>query len=308
MFAWHVFLADPAIMNMIQPRKIFQVEAGNKILDLGTKTAIMGILNVTPDSFSDKGRHIAPAVAVERAWKIAEEGADILDIGAESTRPGSSGVDTDEELRRLLPVLEGLGDEYPLPISIDTSKSEVARATLKMGVSIINDVTSFQKDPRIGHEAAEFNAAVVLMHMRGTPMDMQSIPPSQDIIGDIESWAQEAVARAQNSGVSSNKIVLDPGIGFGKTAAQNFEILRNLDRLSAAGFPVLVGTSRKSFIGSILNKPASELVLGTGASVAASIVLGAHIVRVHDVAAIREIADVTDAIIGPGSPAQDRTE
>jgi dihydropteroate synthase len=295
-------------MNTIQLRKKFEVEAGNRILDLGVKTSIMGILNVTPDSFSDKGRYMEPAVAVERAWKIAEEGADILDIGAESTRPGSKGVDVDEELRRLLPVLEGLGEEYPLPISIDTSKAKVARATLERGASIINDVTSFQKDPRIGYEAAEFNAAVVLMHMRGTPMNMQSIPPSPDIIGDIESWAQEAVARAQSSGVSSKKIILDPGIGFGKTQAQNFEILRNLDRLSAAGFPVLVGTSRKSFIGSILNKPAGELVLGTGASVAASIVLGAHIVRVHDVAAMREIVDVTDAIVGAGSQAQDRTD
>ena len=285
-------------MNTIPSRKKFQVEAGNKILDLGVKTAIMGILNVTPDSFSDKGRFMAPDVAVARAWKIAEEGADILDIGAESTRPGSRGVDADEELRRLMPVLEGLGNEYPLPISIDTSKAEVARAALQRGASIINDVTSFQKDPRLGREAAEFNAAVVLMHMRGTPMDMQSIPPSADIIGDIESWAQEAVARAQNSGVSSGKIILDPGIGFGKTAAQNFEILRNLGRLGAAGYPVLVGTSRKSFIGSILNKPAGELVLGTGASIAASIMLGAHIVRVHDVAAMREVADVMDAIVG----------
>ena len=149
-------------------------------------------------------------------------------------------------------------------------------------------------------EAAEFDAAVVLMHMRGTPMNMQKIPPSEDILGDIETWAQEAVARAQSCGVSSEKIILDPGIGFGKTAAQNFEILRNLDRLSAAGFPVLVGTSRKSFIGSTVNKPAGELVLGTGATVAASIVLGAHIVRVHDVAAMREVADVTDAIVGAG--------
>jgi dihydropteroate synthase len=289
---WYGFLSDPATMNTIQLRKKFRVEAGNRVLDLGEKTSIMGILTVTPDSFSDKGRYMAPAVAVERAWKIAEEGADILDIGAESTRPGSMGVDVDEELRRLLPVLEDLGEEYPLPISIDTSKAKVARAALERGASIINDVTSFQKDPRIGHEVAEFNAAVVLMHMRGTPLNMQSIPPSPDIIGDIESWAQEAVARARNSGVSSKKILLDPGIGFGKTAAQNFEILRNLDRLSAAG--------------SVLNKPAGELVLGTGASVAASIVLGAHIVRVHDVAAMREIVDVTDAIVGAGSQTPDR--
>ena len=189
---------------------------------------------------------------------------------------------------------------YPIPISIDTSNAEVARAVLQNGASIINDVTSFRKDPRIGREAADFNAAVVLMHMRGTPVNMQTLPPSPDILGEIEVWAQEAVARAETSGVSSDKIILDPGIGFGKTAAQNFEILRNLDRLCAAGFPILVGTSRKSFIGSTVNKPAGELVLGTGATVAASIVLGAHIVRVHDVAAMREIADVADAIVGAG--------
>lgn len=285
-------------MNTMQPRKKFQIKAGIRNLELGQRTLVMGILNVTPDSFSDQGRYMALDAAVARAWEISGEGADILDIGAESTRPGSAEVPVEEELQRLMPVLEKLGDQYPIPISIDTSKAKVARAALEAGASIINDVTAFQKDPQIGREAAEFEAAVVLMHMRGTPMNMQKIPPSRDILGDIDVWAQEAVARARNCGVSSEKIILDPGIGFGKTAAQNFQILRNLDRLSAAGFPVLVGTSRKSFIGSIINKSAGELVLGTGASVAASIVLGAHIVRVHDVAAMREIADVTDAIVG----------
>lgn len=266
-------------------------------MELGSRTAVMGILNVTPDSFSDKGKYMAPQVAVERAWQMAEEGADILDVGGESTRPGSDSVDIDEELSRLVPVLDALGSGYPLPISIDTSKAAVARETLQRGACIINDVTSLG-DQEMGHVAAEFGAAVVLMHMRGTPQTMQSMPPSQDILGEIDQWAQEAVARAQKSGVSSDKIILDPGIGFGKTAAQNFEILRNIERLCARGFPVLVGTSRKSFIGSILKRPAGDLVLGTGASVAASIVLGAHIVRVHDVAQMREIVDVTDAIMG----------
>jgi len=284
----------------MKSRKIFRIKTGDRMLELGRRTAVMGILNVTPDSFSDKGKYMETSVAVDRAWEIAEEGADILDIGAESTRPGSQGVSTEEELQRLLPVLKELKNSYPLPISVDTSKAAVARAAMQNGASIINDVASFQKDHEMGAVAAEFSAPVVLMHMRGTPADMQSIPPSADILADIDSWAQEAVARAQNSGVSSDKIILDPGIGFGKTAAQNFEILRNLDRLCTFGFPVLVGTSRKSFIGSMLNRPAGDLVLGTGASVAASIVLGAHIVRVHDVAEMREIADVTDAIVGTG--------
>jgi dihydropteroate synthase len=278
-------------------RTVFKLQARNRVLELGDRTLVMGILNATPDSFSDEGRYFARDAAVERAWEIAKEGADILDIGGESTRPGSLGVSAQEEMERVLPVLDALGDRYPLPISIDTSKSEVARAALERGAAIINDITSFQKDPLIGSAAAEYGAAVVLMHMRGKPHNMQSIPPSPDILGEIEIWAQDAVARAQNSGISSNRLVLDPGIGFGKTAAQNLEIIRNLHRLAAAGFPILVGTSRKSFIGSILKKPASELVWGTSATVAASIVFGAHIVRVHDVAAIREVADVTDAIV-----------
>jgi dihydropteroate synthase len=282
-------------------RKKFKLKARDKILELGDRTLVMGILNATPDSFSDKGRYFEHTAAIDRAWEIAKEGADILDIGGESTRPGSAGISVQEELDRVLPILDALGGLYPLPISIDTSKSEVAGAALELGASIINDITSFQKDPRIGIVAAKYEAAVVLMHMRGEPHNMQSIPPSPDILEEIDIWAQDAVARAQNYGVSSNKIVLDPGIGFGKTAAQNVAIIRNLDRLAAAGFPVLVGTSRKSFIGSILKKPAGELVLGTGATIAASIIFGAHIVRVHDVAAIREVADVTDVIIRAGT-------
>jgi dihydropteroate synthase len=282
-------------------RKHFTLRAGDWVLELGDRTLVMGILNATPDSFSDKGLYFEPKAAVDRAWQIAGEGADILDIGGESTRPGSLGISIDEELRRILPILESLasGSRYPIPISVDTSKSEVAKAALACGASIINDITSLQ-DPGVGDEAARHSAALILMHMRGEPRNMQTLAPSTDILGDIEVWAQEAVARAQSSGVSSDKIVLDPGIGFGKTAAQNFEILRNLDRVAAAGFPILVGTSRKSFIGSVIKKPASELVLGTGATVAASIIFGAHVVRVHDVAAIREVADVMDAIVKAG--------
>jgi dihydropteroate synthase len=272
------------------------------VLELGRRTAVMGILNVTPDSFSDQGRYFTPEAALERAWQIAEEGADILDIGGESTRPGSLGIGVEEELRRVIPILEALakGRKYPIPISVDTSKAEVAKAALECGASIINDVTSLQKAPEIGTETARFGAGLILMHMRGEPANMQTLAPSTDILRDIDIWAQEAVARAQNSGVCSDKLVLDPGIGFGKTAAQNIEIIKNLDRLAAAGFPVLVGTSRKSFIGSILKKPARELILGTGVTVAASIIYGAHMVRVHDVSVIREVADIADVIVNTG--------
>jgi dihydropteroate synthase len=283
-------------------RRVFKIRARDKVLDLGVKTLVMGILNVTPDSFSDSGLYFDIQAAVERAWQIAREGADILDIGGESTRPGSSGVEAEEELRRVIPVLEALTDKYPLPVSVDTSKSEVAEAALQRGASIINDITSLQKDPALGQVAARYGAAVVLMHMRGEPRNMQKIPASHDILKDIDIWAQEAIARAQKCGVSSDQVILDPGIGFGKTSAQNFQILRNLDRLASAGFPVLVGTSRKSFIRSILRKPASELVLGTSATVAASILLGAHIVRVHDVAAMRDVADISDVIVRSESP------
>lgn len=280
----------------------YTLKARDWILNLGHRTLIMGILNVTPDSFSDKGTYYSCEAAVERAWKIAEEGADILDIGGESTRPGSAGVSAEEELRRVIPTLEALakGPKFPIPISVDTTKSEVAKAALELGASIINDISALQKDPIIGIEAAKFQAALVLMHMRGDPANMQSIEPSTDILGAIDTWAQEAVARAKGCGVSSEKVILDPGIGFGKTAAQNIEIIANLPRLAAAGFPILVGTSRKSFIGAIVKKPANELILGTCATVAAAILYGAHIVRVHDVAAVREIADVTDVIARAG--------
>jgi len=289
-------------MNEECARKRFTLKAGEWTLELGERTLIMGILNVTPDSFSDKGQFFEHTVAVDRAWQIAEQGADILDIGGESTRPGSQGVSAEEELRRVLPILEALssGKRYPIPISVDTSKAEVAKAALEAGAAIINDISSLQKDPGIGVEAAKRGAALILMHMRGEPGNMQKIPPSPDILRDVDVWAQEAVARAKSSGVSSDNVVLDPGIGFGKTAAQNFELIRNVGRLGAAGFPVLVGPSRKSFIGSVVKKPASELVLGTCATVAASIIFGAHIVRVHDVAAVREVADVTDVIVKAG--------
>jgi dihydropteroate synthase len=196
-------------------RKKFTLRAGDWVLDLGERTLVMGILNVTPDSFSDQGLFFETKAAVDRAWQIAGEGADIIDIGGESTRPGSQGVSTDEELRRVLPILESLasGRRYPIPISVDTSKSEVAKAALKSGASIINDITSLQGDPGIGVEAARHGAALVLMHMRGEPKNMQSIPPSPNVLRDLEVWAQEAVARARSSGVSSDKIVLDPGIG-----------------------------------------------------------------------------------------------
>ena len=265
---------------------------------MGEKTLVMGILNVTPDSFSDTGKYFGIEASVRRALEIAEEGADILDIGGESTRPGSDGVGAEEEINRVVPVLKALaeGPKYPLPISVDTTKSEVARAALEHGAAIINDISAMSTDPRIGAVTAEYGAALVLMHMRGTPQTMQKLPPSPDILGEIDEWAKDAIFRASSCGLSSDRIILDPGVGFGKTATQNVELIINISRLAAAGFPVLIGTSRKAFIGAVTGKPAHDRVFGTCATVAASILYGAHIVRVHDVAAARETADVTDVI------------
>jgi dihydropteroate synthase len=257
----------------------------------------MGILNVTPDSFSDGGRFLDPARAVERAWQIHDEGADILDIGGESTRPGARAVASEEELSRVVPVLEALAPDYPLPLSIDTSKPDVALAALERGAVLVNDVRALRAETGIAEHAARYGAGLILMHMRGEPQDMHLMPHSPDILSELDLWANEAVARAQNCGVSSEKIILDPGIGFGKSAGQNLEILRNLDRLAAIGFPLLVGTSRKSFIGAIVKNPDADRIWGTGATVAASIFFGAHIVRVHDVGPMRDVARVTDALV-----------
>lgn len=252
---------------------------------------------MTPDSFYDGGRFPDPAAAAAHARRIAEEGADILDVGAESTRPGSRGISAEEELRRIVPVLEALADGYPLPISVDTSKAEVTRKALECGASIINDVTSLQNDPEVGRLVASFSAGIVLMHMRGTPATMQQMPPSPDIIRELEEWVTAAVERAQSCGISCDRIMIDPGIGFGKSADQNIEILQNLGRLASFGLPILVGTSRKSFIGAILKNGAADRIWGTGATVAASIMFGAHVVRVHDVAEMRSVSRITDAIV-----------
>ncbi len=278
-------------------RRHFRIRVRDRSLDLGLRTLVMGILNVTPDSFSDGGEFFEARRAVDRAWRIAEEGADILDIGGESTRPGSSGISADEELRRVVPVLDALAGIYPLPISIDTSKSEVGRAALDRGAALVNDVTALGHDPALGEAAASFKAGVILMHMRGEPATMQKLPPSPDILGEIEDWSGKAVAWAETLGVARERIILDPGIGFGKTWEQNLEIIRQLDRLAHLGFPILVGMSRKAFIGRLLADQDADRTDGSAAAVAASILLGAHIVRVHDVAATRDVARVADALL-----------
>ena len=279
-------------------RKRFKLRLPSRTLVLGERTLVMGILNVTPDSFSDGGQFLDADAAVARALEIERVGADILDIGGESTRPGAEPVSADEELRRILPVLEKLRRQLTIPISVDTSKPEVAEVAANHGAEILNDVTGFRAGPALAEIARSHKLPLILMHMRGEPRTMHKGPFARDVMRDVSAGLRRSVAIARRAGVSKSLIVLDPGIGFGKTVAQNFELLARLPVLAHLGFPLLVGTSRKKFIGTALGgAPENERRWGTAATVAASILGGAHIVRVHDVAEMAQVARVTDAIL-----------
>ena len=281
-------------------RKKYKLRLPSRTLILGERTLVMGILNVTPDSFSDGGLFLDPDAAVGRALAMEKAGADLIDLGGESTRPGSEGVLAEEELRRVLPVLDGLHGKLKIPISIDTAKSQVAEAAAIAGAEIINDVTGLRNDPRIAEVARRRKLPLILMHMRGEPRTMQKAPFARDVVRDVSEGLRRAVAVARRAGVAKSQIVLDPGIGFGKSWPQNLELLERLPELAKLGFPLLLGTSRKSFIGKILSGAAKdERAWGTAASVTASILGGAHIVRVHDVAEMAQVARVADAIVNP---------
>jgi dihydropteroate synthase len=261
------------------------------------RTLIMGIVNVTPDSFVDGGRYLDPAEAVRHARALAAEGADLLDIGAESTRPGSPGVLSNEERARLLPVLERLLDGPPCPVSVDTSKPDVAEAALALGAHMVNDVTALADGPALAQVCADHGAALTVMHMQGTPRTMQVEPRYDDLLGEVRARLETAVATAQDAGVAPDAICVDPGIGFGKTVAHNLTLLKRLDVFRALGKPILVGPSRKSFIGALLDQvPPAERLEGTLAACVMAVAAGAHIVRVHDVAAVRRAVRVAEAI------------
>jgi dihydropteroate synthase len=264
---------------------------------LGERTVIIGVLNVTPDSFSDGGQNLDPARAIARALEMESEGADIIEIGGESTRPSATALTAEEELARVTPVLRALGNQLRVPVSIDTYKSDVARVGLEMGASIINDVSALRFDPLIADLAAREGATLVLMHMRGDPATMQKIEPSRDIFAEIESDLVVAIRLALSRGVERDRLIFDPGIGFGKTLEQNLAILNHLDRFDSLDLPLMIGASRKSFIGRVTGRPESDRVMGTAASVALAIVRGAHMVRVHDVKEMVEVARVADAIV-----------
>jgi dihydropteroate synthase len=289
---------------MIQRRK-FRLRLPSRTLVLGENTLVMGVLNVTPDSFSDGGLYMDVDAAVARALAMESAGADLIDIGGESTRPGSRGVSAEEELQRILPVMERLRGKLGIAISVDTSKSEVAEAAAGAGAEIVNDVTALRNDPRIAEVVRRRKLALVLMHMRGEPGTMQKKGFARDVVRDVTKGLRQAVAAARRAGVAKSQIILDPGIGFGKSYGQNCELLARLPELVRLGYPLLVGTSRKSFIGGALGtresgaRSGSGRTWGTAATVAASILQGAHIVRVHDVAEMAQVARVSDAVATP---------
>ena len=286
---------------MFPPRNNFRLRLPRRSLALGEYTLVMGILNVTPDSFSDGGLYLDTEAAVAQAIAMEAAGAHIIDIGGESTRPGSAGVSANEELRRILPVLENLRGRIHIPISVDTSKAEVAEAAADAGAEILNDVTGLRNDPRIADVAQRRKLGLILMHMRGTPLTMQRAPFARNVIRDVTTGLRDSIAEALNAGVAKRQIVIDPGIGFGKSHEQNCEIIQRLPELAKLGFPLMLGTSRKSFLGTALNQGDSkDRVWGTAATVTAGILQGAHIVRVHDVADMAQVARMADVLRSPG--------
>jgi dihydropteroate synthase len=269
----------------------------NFSLDLSRKTHVMGILNVTPDSFTDGGIFFRKDSAVEHGLRMVEEGADIIDIGGESTRPGSDPVEDKEEIRRTIPVIEELAKRVNVPLSIDTYKAGVAKRALDAGASMVNDISGLRFDPDMAVVVAEFKVPVVLMHIKGSPKNMQMNPEYEALIPEILDYLRGSIRLAVDAGVGENMIIVDPGIGFGKTFEHNLQILKDLYEFTLLEKPVLIGPSRKAFIGKILgNSPTSERMEGTAAAVAISIMNGADIVRVHDVKEMVKVAKVADAI------------
>lgn len=257
----------------------------------------MGIINVTPDSFSDGGLFFDPDRAIEYGLKLESEGADIIDIGGESTRPGSLPVSAEDEIKRVIPVIKGLSAHVKIPISIDTYKSKVAELAVKAGALIINDVSALRFDQNMINVAKEYNTPVVLMHILGTPHDMQRKPVYRDVVHEVYDFLKERIEYAEKYGMKRDNIILDPGIGFGKRLKDNLSLIKHLDVFSSLRCPVLIGPSRKSFIGEILDVPAGERIYGTAAVTAFAITRGANIIRVHDVKAMKQVAKMTDAVL-----------
>jgi dihydropteroate synthase len=278
------------------------LRVGGRLLPTSTHCLVMGIVNVTPDSFADGGRYLDPAAAVAHGLELAAEGADLLDVGGESTRPGAAYVEEAVELQRVLPVVEGLAAATDVPISIDTRKAAVARAALAAGATMVNDVSAGRDEPDLLGVAAEAGAAVVLMHMQGTPATMQDDPRYGDVLAEVEAFLRERLVAAEAAGVGGDALVVDPGIGFGKRDEHNYALLAGLARLTRLGHPLLIGTSRKGFIGRALDLPVEERLEGSAAAVVWAVERGARIVRVHDVAPMVRTVRMTEALLTGGGP------
>ena len=276
----------------------YVLKTSRRKINLGKKTLIMGILNVTPDSFSDGGLYSSQQKAVERGLQMVDEGADIIDIGGESTRPGAESIEASVELKRVLPVIESLVKQVKIPVSIDTTKAKVAKQALVGGAEIVNDISALHADKKMTKTIKDAGAAVILMHMRGKPRNMQKGDLVYDnLMGEITDYLKNSSEKALRAGIEKDCLVIDPGIGFGKTPEDNYKIIKNLSQLKELGMPVMIGTSRKFFIGKVIGGEPGQRLEGTAATVAAAIMNGCHIVRVHDVAAMKKVAAVTDAIV-----------
>lgn len=274
-----------------------KLAAGDRSIELD-RVAVMGVLNVTPDSFSDGGLWLDPQAAIGHAHEMVAQGAAIIDVGGESTRPGAVAVPEEEELKRILGVIETLAADG-VTVSVDTRKARVAQAAVEAGAAIVNDTAGESFDPEMGDVAARTGAGVVIMHSRGTPATMRSLTDYTDVVKEVVEFLIDRAEALERGGVRRDRIAIDPGIGFAKTAQQNLEILKRLDEIVTTGYPVLVGTSRKSFIGAVLDLPEDQRVEGTAASVAVAVWGGAHIVRVHDVEQMTRVVRMTEAILHP---------
>jgi dihydropteroate synthase len=266
------------------------------VLPLNDRVHIMGILNVTPDSFSDGGRYVTPDAAVAHALSMVEQGADLLDIGAESSKPGAVPIDEEEERRRLIPIVRAVCRQTAIPVSIDTTKASIAEEALNVGAALINDISALRFDTHMADVVAKSGAGLILMHMHGTPQTMQQIAQYTDVVSEVRQFLQARLDAAKEAGIPPDRILLDPGIGFGKNCQHNAALLSQLDAFHTLGRPIVVGVSRKSFIGKILDRPIHERLMGTAAAVAVAVMKGARIVRVHDVAPIRDVVRMVEAM------------
>lgn len=286
-----------ALLDSLAPLPHVRLRARHHTLDLAERVHIMGILNVTSDSFSDGGLYLRPTAAVDHALEMVEEGADIIDVGGQSSRPGSHPIPESEEMGRVLPVIERIHGSWNGPISVDTCRARVAEEALKAGASVVNDITAMTAEPAIAEIIARFDAACVLMHMQGTPQTMQHHPSYDDLMGEIAFFLKAAIERARGAGVGDDQIVVDPGLGFGKTIEHNLSILRHLPELEVLGRPILVGASRKNFIGKVLDLPVEDRLEGTLATAAYAVAQGARILRVHEVRSVLRTARMVEACL-----------